>query len=445
MRKQLPLIFIALLLSACGLETEPNPDPQAGSGAGNGSDGGGQGGIGGDDAGDAGGQGGTTGGQGGTTGGQGGSADCTDNDGCAATLPQCSASGSCISCTSNAACEGRSSLTHCETSSASERRGECVACLEDDHCQDNDAGNYCLNNECVPCKTNADCNDLTKPECGADGHCTGCTSDNACDGRGTTEACVTAPGPKRGHCVPCVENPDCPNADAPQCKSDNTCGACTSDDACSGRDDKEHCNLRADAATVGQCVQCTGATEADECNGNSCKQSTGECTDTTVGSRNPCQSCEADSECGDGAKCVRQMLNGTDLGYFCFYDQATQGGGCADTISGLKPYSQTLTNVLSIDSTEASQQGTYCLPRTSCDAFADATTYMMAPGAAPCTVNSNCGVGNTETDGAYCIPSDFSIEAARNKCSYICDTSADCPSSGFSTCSDGAGAHFCRP
>jgi hypothetical protein len=431
------IFALALLVTGCGLETEPNPNYQSGSG--------GSGGNGGSDAGDAGGEGGTggggsggNGGNGGTTGGSGGSGgdsavtDCDDNSECSPNTPQCNPQGQCISCTSDAACKDRGPLAHCEMSRDSEQRGRCVACLDDGDCDDSDDGDYCLNNECVPCESDTDCTDLTKPECGADGQCTGCTSDDACDGRDGFEACVTAAGPKRGHCVACIGDDDCTSTDAPECKSDNTCGACTSDDACDGRNGAEHCNLRTGAETFGKCVECTGATEDDDCDGKSCKQTTGECTEVEIGDLNPCEACEADSQCGTGTKCVQHMLGETDLGYFCFFERAT----CADTDSAVKPYSRTLPNALSIDSTGAAQQATYCLPPTSCKAVDDASG-VVAPGDVTCTVNSDCGV--EDINDGQCIER----AAEELKCTYACDDDFDCPAD-LSKCL-GSGVKVCSP
>jgi hypothetical protein len=52
-------------------------------------------------------------------------------------------------------------------------------------------------------------------------------------------------------------------------------------------------------------------------------------------------------------------------------------------------------------------------------------------------------IGNSEIDGAFCIPNDFVIEAARQKCTYGCDTGNDCPETGFTACPM-ACVKFCR-
>jgi len=268
----------------------------------------------------------------------------------------------------------------------------------------------------VPCKTNADCDDLTKPQCSPEGQCVGCTDSDACDGRDGTEVCQVTAGPTRGHCVACVAHSDCPNADAPQCKSDNTCGDCTQEAACSFREGTKRCNVRTGADSFGTCVECTGATEDDDCEDKSCKQSTGECTDTVQGTRNPCQPCEADSECGNGTKCVPQTIDEVVLGYFCFYDRATQGGGCADTISALKPYSQLLSNTVSIDGQDAAD---YCTPLKSCKAITDAIA------------NVDCETGGVFDDTACGLASHIEgqclqVGAAMGTCSYGCSQAYEC-------------------
>jgi hypothetical protein len=451
MRTHFTVLLAALLFTACGLETEPNPDYQAGTGGvgadGGGTSGGGSGGDGGDaggtggTGGDAGGTGGDAGGgtggiAGGGQGGDGGSRDCVDNTQCSASLPQCSAAGTCVSCSANTACADRGDLSHCETTSTSDKRGECVACLEDDHCNDSDDGEYCNNNECVPCKSNADCDDLTKPQCSPEGQCVGCTDSEACEGRDGAEVCQVTAGPTRGHCVACVAHSDCPNADAPQCKSDNTCGDCTQDDACSFREETKRCNLRAGTETFGECVECTGATEQEDCEGTSCKQSTGECTGTARGGVNVCGACEADSECQGTRKCVQQFLGDDPVGWFCLPVQTVLG--CAtDANLDARPFGVAVEDALSIDSTDTSQQANYCAPRTSCQALDDASAVPI-PGAKTCSVSEDCGLPNVN-DGA-CIARGM---PAVLTCTYRCDQTYECPAD-LPNCT-GTGDKFCSP
>jgi hypothetical protein len=433
------ILFIACaaLIASCGRETKPNPNYQAGS-SGDGGTTGGSGGSGGRDAGGdggdsggsggsggtggmTGGTGGTTGGSGGTTGGSGGDAgstDCDSDEECPATSPKCD-DGECAPCTSSGSCEDREATPFCQATTGSPRVGECVACLEDDHCEDNDDGPYCNNNACVPCKTNSDCTDLSKPQCGDDGQCTGCTDSEACEGRAGTEICRTDAGPNRGHCVACVNHSDCTTTDAPQCKPNNTCDACTSEIACADRAGTEHCNLRAGADTFGKCVECTGATEEADCGGNSCKQSTGQCTETPRGTRTPCQSCEADTECQGNRKCVKHTLGATDIGYFCFSVQ-TAAGCASETNLDAQPYSVALQDTLSIDATEPNQQATYCLPPKSCEAVRAAVQ------------NVDCeegGVYNPSICGIASMNEGQCPMAGTGAgtCTYFCASPSECP------------------
>jgi hypothetical protein len=431
MRTHLPFFIAAVLFTGCGLETEPNPDYQAGTGAGagansgSGGDAGGQGGDGGGSGGsggDAGGDGGS-GGNGGTAGGgQGGDSsveDCDDNTDCAASLPQCNAGGECVSCTSNAACEERGMLAHCETTVSSDRRGQCVECIEDEHCEGSDNGEYCNNNACVPCESNGDCDDVTKPQCSAEGQCVGCTGSDACEDRVGTEICQTNAGPKRGHCVACIGNNDCPDADAPQCKTDNTCGDCTDNAACSFREGTERCNLRADAETFGQCVQCTGETEDEDCTDKSCKQSTGTCTNTDQGSRTACQSCETDSECNANRKCVQQILDDSPIGWFCLPEQTVLGCASEDNPAA-QPFSVLVESALSIDSQGNEQQANYCAPAKTCRAVTDAIANV------DCETEGSfddalCGIASLEE--GVCLQ----VSAAMGTCSYGCAADHECP------------------
>jgi hypothetical protein len=433
MRTHFTVLLAALLFTGCGLETEPNPDYQAGSGGsgadggggtsggGSGGDAGGTGGTGGDAGGGTGGDagGGTGGIAGGGQGGEAGSSDCNNNSQCSASLPLCNAAGKCVSCSSNDACEDRGPLAHCETTLGSDRRGACVACTEDDHCDDSEDGAYCNNNQCVPCKTNADCTDLTKPECGPEGQCGGCTDSEACEGREGTETCLTTAGPKRGHCVACVAHTDCPNADAPQCKTDNTCGDCTQEAACSFREETKRCNLRADAETFGECVECTGSTEEEDCEDTSCKQATGECTSTIRGSVNDCRACEADSECPGTRKCVQHFLGDNVVGWFCLPAQTVLG--CASEGNpDARPFSVLVANALSIDSQGTEQQANYCAPAKSCKAFTDALTNVNCE-AGGSFDDTLCGM--TSLEEGLCLQ----VSSAMGTCSYGCGAQYECP------------------
>jgi hypothetical protein len=125
------------------------------------------------------------------------------------------------------------------------------------------------------------------------------------------------------------------------------------------------------------------------------------------GSRVTCRSCEADSECVAGDRCVRQVFAGVDLGGFCFLDAA---GGCGNTVSALRPYS-TPTELTSVDGVTAS----YCMPptTTTCAGIRDARSI-------PCTTSADCGA--PDLDDGYCPTAGPSA----GTCSYLCGGGLDC-------------------
>ena len=97
-------------------------------------------------------------------------------------------------------------------------------------------------------------------------------------------------------CVECNANSDCNDPSAARCDPEqNECGGCESETDCIGIEGRPICDDRT-------CVQCTPATEDVDCDGKSCDPRTRECTETTLASRETCETCVSDSECGvDGS------------------------------------------------------------------------------------------------------------------------------------------------
>jgi hypothetical protein len=139
-------------------------------------------------------------------------------------------------------------------------------------------------------------------------------------------------------CVACNANSDCNDAAAARCDTmQNECAGCQGAADCIGIEGRPVCDDRT-------CVQCTPGTEDVDCGGKSCDPLTRECTETTVGSRETCEECVADSECGeDGSaseahRCVEMFYPvgerfPNDATGFCL---KTTQGGCE------QPYSITL-------------------------------------------------------------------------------------------------------
>jgi hypothetical protein len=276
----------------------------------------------------------------------------------------------------------------------------CVACTTDEHCGPNAPQCDTSVHECVQCLESDDCATVAgKPVCNTDAHA----------------------------CVECNADADCGDPQKARCE-EHVCEACTADAQCTHLSATPVCD-----EPGRRCVACTADTEAQRCGSKACKRSTGECTDKDRGGTTACGTCEADSECVTGARCVVHRVSNQDLGSFCFFDSVAQGG-CADTVGAVRPYSQPSPTPLgSIDGVTA----TYCLPptATSCKGIADAIAGGV--GAKACTTNDDCGEPNV-SDG-FCIDSG----PAMGQCSYNCINSYECPQSGFTSCP--AMPSFCQP
>jgi hypothetical protein len=367
----------------------------SGTGGSGGAAGGGMSGSGGSAGSDVGG----SGGAGGTAGSAGSTPACDGHDDCTNPMPQCTNRGRCVSCNTSSACTANPEGAYCDQRSGSAMRGLCLECIGNEHCTD-----------------------PLKPECNANGKCVACSGDEACTGRSAGSRCdLTNSSPTKGQCVLCISNADCPDITNPECTTARVCAPCTSNAACTDRPDTTQCNLYDGASAKGHCVRCTGANEA-VCGGTSCKRSTGTCTQTNLGSVGSCEPCEADTECGATARCVTQTFANQTIGAFCFFTDPNSNN-CADANDERKPYSSRLTNATSIDGAA----GPFCVPATTCPAVTDAN------GKKDCDINEECGVSSV--DDGHCL--------GAGKCSYGCDTHADClPGLGsFSTCSNLPGGY----
>lgn len=218
-------------------------------------------------------------------------------------------------------------------------------------------------------------------------------------------------------CVECLELGDCTELTASAC-TEGQCAKCTDDDHCERFMDTPVCELDS-----GTCVACTKETEEERCGDYSCSSLTHTCTGKKVGLLDACDACEADSECATGRKCLKQTFSGTDVGYFCFVDQAAEA--CGNTDATKRPY-RNPTELTSIDGATA----TYCMPptTTTCQGIRDTQNVS-------CTTDADCGVDDLN-DG-YCP----TIGTGANLCTYQCNGGIDC--GGTLLCA-GSPQH-CRP
>jgi len=179
-------------------------------------------------------------------------------------------------------------------------------CFVDNDCVGVPGGAYCLNEKCVACKSNSQCNnDAGAPICSAANTCVSCASTSSPDG-GSGCMAATVCEATSGRCVQCVSNSDCPTAGKAFCVQ-NLCVGCDkvpTGGVDGGVDGGAHDGGAADGgagtvcsaarpicvpstpaiAIAGQCVQClTGA----NCGG---------ATPVCDGS-NTCVHCTSDSQC----------------------------------------------------------------------------------------------------------------------------------------------------
>ena len=291
----------------------------------------------------------------------------------------------------------------------------CVQCTAENTtaCDDDAPACDTETNTCVECNTNTDCTGDTTPVCDVEAHrCVPCLGSDTGACGGVTPACDT------NNTCTCTAT-SCTSATAARCdETTNACVACTADTQCAHLGATPVCDEER-----GACVACTGDTEAARCGMNSCRRSDGTCTMRRRGLSDTCDTCEADSECTTGQRCVRHVFGGTDVGSFCFLDAAV--GGCGDTNVLRRPYSSR-TPLSSIDGVA----GTYCLPpsTTTCQGIRDTRSEA-------CTMDSECG--DSRVADGFCP----TTGTGAGLCSYACSGGVDC--SGTLNC--GGTPQHCRP
>jgi hypothetical protein len=252
---------------------------------------------------------------------------------------------------------------------------------------------------CVGCLIDGDCTG-DKGACRQDTKtCVQCIDSSTCTTAGQT-VCNAA----TNTCVACVDNSHCTESAASKCAS-NTCVACAASPDCAHIPGKTVCDS-------GACKQCSKDDDS-ACNGNSCDLSTGTCTTTPKGSADVCDSCKADSECSDGFRCVPMNFNGQPHGSYCLLDDAI--GDCEQPFGTLLERTS-LGGVSSI----------FCGVNealTTCEAVRDLRSNKACAG-----VQDHASCGAPGLDDARCV----NVSAVGNpnfRCSYRCDTDAQCVSS----------------
>lgn len=283
--------------------------------------------------------------------------------------------------------------------------GLCEECQRDAQC---DSGEICdtLSGRCI-------CN-------GGFHECDGrCLSDNSADSCGTRcEPCPPADGgdavctagtcdiecldpfrkcsggdcPGDRICIECEAHSECQAYDASRCV-EGDCVACETSADCA--------HLDRDVCHDGVCVECAIG-EAEACGDFSCNPATNECTTTTIGSLDWCDSCVADNECPPQARCIPMEYKGTPRpGGFCL-EQADDGCTTRDTVTVQR---ESLSGIVG---------EFYCTIRedlTTCEAVQDFGR--------PCDQDGDCGVEGTDDGKCRMFDGD-------EQCTIPCVNSEEC-------------------
>jgi hypothetical protein len=251
---------------------------------------------------------------------------------------------------------------------------------------------------------------VNEPVCNDDLQCVECTAndDDYCEEHGLL--C----NPDEFVCVSCLLDTHCTAADAARCDTEtHECVECDSHAQCSGIDELPD---DGNACDDGLCVDCTAGTESTTCvNSKSCNPATRQCTNTTVGSRDVCEMCVADSECdSEGApseshRCVEMLYQGDpfpddDTG-FCL---KTTEGGCE------RPYAITLPDRPSLS--QPSVERDYCGINEN---------LATCPAVRALEQDHQCPEGRDD----QCPPSGVCREVGslEKRCTYLCGLAAQCP------------------
>ena len=242
--------------------------------------------------------------------------------------------------------------------------------------------------ECVECNTSSDCNLEKMLVCKTDAF----------------------------ECVECNASSDCNDPAAAGCNTElNECEGCQSEADCIGIEGRPVCDDRT-------CVQCTPGTEDVDCGGKSCDPRTRECTETTLASRETCETCVSDSECKEaGNRCVAMTYQGLP-----FPDALT--GFCLKTFSEGDPCERPyLVPLLGRESLSGPPAANFC----GID-----ETNVTCPAVLALLNNVECPSGEDSECPISGLCRDFVDGLAEDRCTYLCSDADECkkPPVAGSTC-----------
>ncbi len=260
-----------------------------------------------------------------------------------------------------------------------------------------------------------------------------CPSDEHCDEGGACVECLrsahcgeAAPvcDAARGVCVGCLDHDDCGDAGAPICFADTLrCEPCEDDDSCG--------DLGNRCLDSGACVQCSPETDDrttvdDDCGAGVCNPETFSCDVTrTQASKRTCEACISDSECPDGHNCVPMEFQGVAReGGFCLKDSSVEG--CSEN-----PFRSPTSARVSLSGAPATMYCGINEDLTTCEATLDLLDDQS------CVTAEECGA--PDLDDGLCEV----VSLSAGKCTYACDSAAQCRASSPGAGCGGVGADYC--
>ena len=214
----------------------------------------------------------------------------------------------------------------------------------------------------------------------------------------------------------CETDTDCDREEAARCDTTTgTCVGCDEDLNCVGVDGLERCD-----AEEGLCVECKPSSEELDCGNTSCNPATFECTETVRGSRDVCESCVSDTDCGTDLGCIPMWFGETPrtTGY-CLYP--TGQGPCEQPFAYTTPDArESLSGAAAVQYCGVNEQ------LTTCEAAWDLVENK------PCDVDEDCS-----PFGSLCRD----VGSLGQRCTYECTFAAQClpPGEEGSTCGDADG------
>jgi len=223
-------------------------------------------------------------------------------------------------------------------------------------------------------------------------------------------------------CVECDTSSDCSDPDAARCNPERSkCEACQGEPDCTGIDGLPRCE-------AGTCVECTPGTEEADCGGTSCNPRTLTCTETTLASRETCQTCVSDSDCKEaGNRCVAMTYQGAPypdmLTGFCL-KTFTVGDPCE------RPY---LVPLLGRESLSGPPEANFCGINEA---------NVTCPAVLALLNNVECLSGEDSECPESGLCRDFVDGLAEDRCTYLCSDADECkkpPVAGSSCGSSGSG------